>query len=150
MVNMQRYLSDHFSLAELIQTSIRSADNIPTADIEAKLMKTAEQMEVVRKILGNNPLIVTSGYRSPGVNKLVGGSPTSAHMRGCAVDFVCPRFGSPLEICHKIAKTDLSFDQLIEEGTWVHIAFEPPMRRQILSKAGRGYQVGLKPMEKVT
>ena len=53
-------------------------------------------------------------------------------------------FAAPLGICRVIAGSALKFDQLIEEGTWVHISFAPAMRRQVLTKnpAG-GYYRGL-------
>lgn len=143
-------LSDHFYLEEFTITNVRGADNTPNSAILVNLQVTADYMEDVRKLLGNNPIIISSGYRSPGVNRLVGGAPKSAHMRGLAVDFICPKFGTPLDICHKIATSGLNFDQLIEEGTWVHLSFDETMRRQVLTKKGQTYVVGLPQKEKVT
>lgn len=78
------------------------------------------------------------------MNRAVGGAKSSAHMAGLAVDFVCRRYGSPREICEAIAASDLVFDQLIEEGTWVHVSFDERRRRQVLTKAkGGGYRPGL-------
>lgn len=148
---MSAYLSEHFSLDELIATSHRGIDNRPPKVVIANLAETARRMETVREILGARPILVTSGYRCPALNTEVGGSKTSAHLLGWAVDFICPRFGSPLDICRVLAAAraagDLDFDQLIEEGTWVHISFEPrPMRGQVLTKrAGGGYALGLRP-----
>jgi hypothetical protein len=61
-----------------------------------------------------------------------GGSATSDHQKGFAIDFTCPDFGTPLECVKKISASDIQFDQLIQEGTWIHISFAPAMRRQIL------------------
>ncbi|MFN3585780.1 D-Ala-D-Ala carboxypeptidase family metallohydrolase [Phenylobacterium sp.] len=147
---MSTYLSEHFSLDELIATSHRGIDNRPPKIVVANLAETARRMEAVRQILGGRPILVTSGYRCPALNTEVGGSKTSAHLLGWAVDFICPRFGSPLDVCRVLAAAqaagDLAFDQLIEEGTWVHISFEPrPMRGQVLTKrAGGGYALGLR------
>ncbi len=54
-------------------------------------------------------------------------------MSGFAADFVCPSFGSPLEIVKAIAVSNINFDQCIQEGTWVHISFDPAMRREVLT-----------------
>ncbi|MBC7169233.1 D-Ala-D-Ala carboxypeptidase family metallohydrolase, partial [Phenylobacterium sp.] len=86
---------------------------------------------------------------APALNAAIGGSTTSAHMRGDAADFICPKGGSPLAICRALAiQDDLPFDQLIEEGTWVHLGFAAEgrrPRRQVLTKRpGYGYQTGLR------
>lgn len=131
-------LSPHFSLAELTTTQVRGVDNTPSAKITDTLRYTAARMETVRAILRDRPIVVTSGYRHPIINRIVGGSQNSAHMSGHAVDFICPAFGSPLDIAHAIAASDLMFDQLIEEGTWVHLSFDPRMRRQVKTKTASG------------
>lgn len=141
---MNEYLSDHFSLAELTITR-QPIDNTPPKDLLPVLKATAEQMERVRELLDGASIIVTSGYRSPAVNRAVGGSPTSGHMKGYAVDFIAPRFGDPLAICRKLAASDLKFDQLLQEGTWVHISFDPRMRREVKTKSGDGFVTGLRP-----
>ncbi len=139
-------LSEHFSLAELTVSAnaVRlGLDNTPPADILARLKTTAKQLEKVRDLLGGQPIIVSSGYRSPAVNRAAGGEKASAHLSGWAIDFTCPAFGAPLKICERIERSPLSFDQLIEEGTWVHISFDPRRRMQVLSKVPGGYASGL-------
>lgn len=140
-------LSPHFTLEEMVITQVRNAsNNVPLALLPA-IKDTALRMEEVRTLLGGAPIIVTSGYRSPLVNKIVGGSITSAHMSGRAVDFIAPSFGTPLEIAKAISASDIAFDQLIwEEETWVHISFDPKMRREVLTKRKHGgYIAGLRP-----
>ena len=91
-------------------------------------------MEHVRTLLGDRPISVLSGYRSPEVNKAVGGSPTSAHRTGHAVDFICPSFGTPAQVAAFLAKNLKDFDQIIEEfDQWVHIGFGPGKRKQLLT-----------------
>ena len=110
----------------------------------ANLRATAAQMEEVRRLLGDHVISVTSGYRCPELNRAVGGSRISAHLTGHAVDFNCYGFGEPLAVCRAIAEASVAFDQLIEEGTWVHLSFEPRLRRQVLTKRpGGGYGLGL-------
>ena len=137
-------LTAHFSLAELTITQVRGVDNTPPPEVIEHLKILAAGLEEVRALLGK-PVLVNSGYRSPAVNVAVGGAVHSAHMLGYAADFICPGFGTPLEICRKIADTDfIRFDQLIEEGTWVHISFDPRMRGDVLTKrAIGGYDLGL-------
>lgn len=138
-------LSPHFSLAEFEATQHRDIDNRAPAELHARLANTAEQMERVRAILGGRVITISSGYRSPLLNKAVGGAPTSAHVQGYACDFNCFSFGRPIDVCRAIAASDLQFDQLIEEGTWVHISFDPRLRRQVMTKrAGGGYETGLR------
>ena len=129
-------LSEHFSYEELIisQTaSRRGLDNTPPADILPHLIVTAQGLERVRALLGH-PIIVSSGYRAPEVNRLVGGASDSAHCLGYAADWTCPAFGTPRECAIKVRDSGIVFDQLIMEfGDWVHLSFDPRMRRQSLT-----------------
>ena len=129
-------LSEHFTLEEFTfsQTAVRHAiNNSPTSEILTRLRFVAAGLELVRSLLGGNAIRVSSGYRCRQLNKLVGGSPTSAHEEGWAVDFTCPGFGSPKEVARAIAESGIEFDQLIYEGTWVHISFAPKKRREVLT-----------------
>ncbi len=149
---MTTYLSPHFSLEELTQSQTaarRGISNRPGSRELAALKHTAQMMEIVRDILGG-PIVVSSGYRNPHVNQLVGGSPTSDHQTGFAVDFKCPRFGSPFLVCKELSKhyATLKFDQLIHEfGSWTHISFAPRARGQLKSIfSGTGYLNGILPV----
>ncbi len=142
---MSTSLSPNFTLQEftLSQTAERlGLDNTPPPEILDHLKSTALRLEAVRDLL-KRPIIVSSGYRSPEVNKAVGGVGTSAHTQGWAVDFIAPGYGDPLHICKAIAASLIEFDQIIQEGTWVHISFAPTMRRQLLTKTGTGYATGI-------
>lgn len=127
------------------QTAARKGiDNKPTGAALTNLAKTAGNMVAVRLLLGNKPIIVSSGYRSPALNAVVGGSDTSAHTLGFAVDFTCPGFGTPLQIAKYIEQSGLQYDQLIHEfNSWVHISFDPRMRRQELTITSSGTVTGL-------
>lgn len=143
---MTTQLTAHFALEELSCTQHRAIDNRPPPDVVTTLRTTAERMEEVRRLLGDRIISVSSGYRCPALNKAVGGARGSAHLTGHAVDFNCYGFGPPKAICRAIAECDLAFDQMIEEGSWVHISFATPGRRQVLTKrAGGGYELGLRP-----
>lgn len=126
---MTHYLTDHFTLEELTHSQTAARNSIPN-DLQPgsqeyeNLQRMAVTMEEVRAILGDKPILISSGYRSHQVNTAVGGSKTSQHMNGLACDFICPTFGTPLEICQKLKPhmRELGIDQLIYEfGTWVHL-----------------------------
>lgn len=126
-------LSENFTQEELTwSTTARrlGLDNTPPDDILANLTATAGGLEQVRALLGNHPIHIDSGYRCPELNKAVGGATNSAHMKGYAADFVCPDFGSPMDIVTALVASDIAFDKCIMEGTWVHISFDPQARRQ--------------------
>lgn len=143
---MTTRLTAHFTLEELATTQHRGLDNRPPPEVVATLRTTAGHMERVRRVLGDRVISVSSGYRCPKLNRAVGGARTSAHLTGHAVDFNCYGFGPPADVCRAIADSSLPFDQLIEEGAWVHLSYDPRMRRQVLTKrAGGGYEPGLRP-----
>ncbi|MDO5058767.1 MAG: D-Ala-D-Ala carboxypeptidase family metallohydrolase [Neisseria sp.] len=144
-------ITDHFSLRELTRSETarrRGVANIPTAAEMENIRYTAERLEAVRAYVGR-PIIVTSCYRSEQVNRLVGGSKTSAHRYGLAAD--CDAAGlTSAEFAAVLIKMRnegrLDFDQLILEfpergdGAWVHIGFTRSRkpRGQILTATKRG------------
>ena len=128
-------LTENFSLEELSHSEIairRGLGNTPPADVLPHLIVLAQALEKVRKVLGA-PMIVSSGYRSPEVNRAVGGTPTSAHCQGWAADFISPAFGTPQEVAKAIKGAGIAFDQLIYEGTWCHFSVDPRMRGNVLT-----------------
>ena len=76
----------------------------------------------------------SSWLRVEELNEFIGGSKTSDHMTGYAVDFSCAKFGTPAEIVKAIQQSCLTYDQLILERVggkeWVHISFAPAQRMQ--------------------
>lgn len=130
------YLSPHFTLAELTisqEAARRGLDNEPGPGELAALKRTALGLEAVRIRLGGAPVLVSSGYRAPAVNRAVGGSATSQHMRGEAADFTAPGFGTPRQVVDALADSDVPYDQLIlEYSRWVHISFSTAPRRMAL------------------
>jgi hypothetical protein len=118
----------NFTLDELCHsdTAVRKGiDNTPDADALANLAILMSGLERVREALGH-PVRISSGYRGPKLNAAVGGSKSSAHMKGLAADFTCPGFGDPMTICRylMLVSRTINYDQLIMEGNrWVHIGF---------------------------
>ncbi len=133
-------LSEHFTLDEFTASSTAKSlgiSNEPESYLYPNLMKTAYGMEEVRTLLGDKPIHINSGYRSPALNRAVGSKPTSQHISGCAVDFICPLFGTPSQIMERIVASDIGYDQcILETGSggakWVHISFSDRNRKQAL------------------
>lgn len=120
------YLTPHFTLEELYasETAARHGiDNRPTDEVRDNLTLLALALEEVRTLLGGRPIHVTSAYRNPEVNKLVGSKPTSDHVLGLAADFVCPTFGSPDYVVRAILASPIPYKQVIREfDRWTHFS----------------------------
>uniref|UniRef100_UPI00262D5907 D-Ala-D-Ala carboxypeptidase family metallohydrolase n=1 Tax=Janthinobacterium sp. TaxID=1871054 RepID=UPI00262D5907 len=124
-----------FSLAELVGSQVatrKGIDNTPTPAVVANLTRLAALLEQVRALVGA-PITVSSGYRSPALNRAVGGAASSAHVLGLAADISTAKL-APKALALLIRQSDIAFDQLIYEGTWVHIALSASApRRQVLT-----------------
>lgn len=131
----------YFTIKELTKSSTAEAkgiDNTPTPEVERNLTALVENvLSPLREIYGK-PITVNSGYRCPELNKAVGGSATSDHVKGFAADITCSN-KKENAILFDIIKNTFIFDQLIwEKGNdqypdWVHVSFNPNrQRKQIL------------------
>lgn len=124
-------LSPHFSLKELTDSDKArelKLDNTASPKIVNNLCVLASTLEDVRKLLGK-PITISSGYRSPSVNKAVGGSVNSAHVQGLAADIKVSGM-TPYEVACIIRDSGIVVDQLICEPTWVHIGLSLGAPRQ--------------------
>lgn len=141
-------LAPNFTLAEMTASDTarrRGIDNTPTEAELANLRRLAETLQLIRDHLGH-PVIITSGFRNEALNRAVGGVPNSAHRRGLAADFTCPRFGTTLQTCRAIDEAGIAFDQLILEykasGSWIHLGLAPagnkPRRQRLTEYVGQG------------
>ena len=136
-------LSPHFSLAELTGSQVatrQGIDNTPAPAIVANLTRLAILLEQVRALVGA-PITISSGYRSPALNKAVGGAGNSAHVLGLAADISTNNL-APKALALLIRQSGILFDQLIYEGTWVHIGLSAGApRRQVLTAKFAGGSV---------
>ena len=139
----------NFSIAELVQSCTAEQLNInnnPPSIVKAHLTETITLLESIRAEwekyceahkLENPALRVTSGYRSPELNKAVGGVKTSAHVEGYAADLQ-PVNGKQTEferfMANEFSKKGYSYDQIIVERSktsrWVHVAYKNADGRQ--------------------
>lgn len=120
-------VSDYFSSEELIHSDTAARlgiSNEPTFEVACTAILAAKYMDVVRRILGS-PVLINSWIRTLVLNRALKSADSSQHLKGEAIDFRCPDAGSPMQIATKLAltKTDVPFDQLILEYSWVHISF---------------------------
>ena len=157
-INKQAKLSEHMTLGELTKTKHVTADkNIPSHEVIENLKNLCWWLEELRYSYNTlyclqpgedydtsenvEGIVINSGYRSPAVNKLAGGVPTSNHLTGCAVDIRCAgkeqmiRYaGILLDIADGTGK---DYDELLLEQhgniCWLHFAVRPKEnRRKIL------------------
>jgi zinc D-Ala-D-Ala carboxypeptidase len=143
-------LSEHFTLQEFLRSEAAARHGIdmtPSKEIVANLERLAnEVLEPIREAVGV-PLVITSGYRPPALNALVGGAPASDHMSGRAADFHA--IGMSLEQLGRIVKKQAQSlpvaKAIWEFGQWIHIAIEPhgrvPSRRFLAASRENGATV---------
>ena len=136
-------VTEHFTWSEVTRSEtarrLGIANTVP-AGMVPHVHRTGAVMEQVRALLGA-PIDVLSWYRCPALNRAIGGSATSAHMMGLAMDFRAQ--GLTLEeTFERIATSAVEFDQLIIERTksgaqWIHLGLSlKPPRRELLRADG--------------
>lgn len=128
-------LSNNFSLEEF--TRSETADrlgikNRPLFEHVLNLSYLASRMEVVRRILDDRPITITSGYRCHQLNVAVGGSATSDHLKGLACDFIKPVGYSNNELKDLFLSQFGNFDQIIIYPSFIHVGMGSQMRRQVI------------------
>ena len=136
-------LSEHMTLAELCKTKT-GIENVPNEAQVENLKRLCRWLERLRKRWndlygeGDDPIIINSGFRSPEVNKAVGGAFASNHLTGCAVDICC--IGIEQALRYAAILLDISdlnnedFDELLIEQKshviWIHFAVKPSCNRR--------------------
>lgn len=128
-------LGEYFTLEEMLHSQAATRAGISNqpdkAQTEALKNLVANVLDPLRRFVGR-PIVVSSGFRSKQVNRLVGGADTSQHTFGEAADITIPGLTND-QIIEAIRKAKLPYDQLIEEfGSWVHVSYGPRNRRQVL------------------
>ena len=136
-------LSGHFSLRELTKTRT-GIENVPNEAQVENLKRLCQWLEQLRRRWnnlygeGDDPIIINSGFRSPEVNKAVGGVATSNHLTGCAVDIRCIGMEQALRYASILLDisdlNDEDFDELLIEQkahvVWIHFAGRPSGNRR--------------------
>ena len=136
-LNSEANLSPHFTLGELTKSKHPEVYNIPSHEVIAHLKNLCTWLEVLREKVAQ-PIIINSGYRSPQLNRKVGGAANSNHLTGCAVDIRTS--GYEQAICYAAILIDdakesaQEFDELLIEknrygAVWLHFAVRPKENR---------------------
>lgn len=115
----------NFSISELVHSDTANKfriNNTPNLIALDNMLELIFYVLQPLRIKFGKPIIITSGYRCPKLNQLVGGVKNSQHLEGKAVDIVVKGM-SPNDLIAFILKSGIEFDQLINEKTWVHISF---------------------------
>lgn len=119
----------YFKLSEFINSATAkrlSIDNTPSFEVVYNLNRLAEYLDGIREKFGK-PILISSGYRCPMLNKAVGGVVNSQHLKGLAADLVC----SDIEKLLSIIRETKGFDQVITEHNkgsksyWIHVSVAP-------------------------
>lgn len=128
----------YFSFQEMERsdTAVRYAiDNSIPENLKNNVARLVDNvLDPLREAWGR-PLTVSSGYRCPALNKAVGGSATSHHLRGMAADITTGNNADNRRLFQLIINLGLPFTQLIDERdfSWVHVSYDPEnVKRQVL------------------
>ena len=127
----------NFTLSELINSDTAVKNNINNMpdihSLDNMLELIVNCLQPLRNKLGK-PMIITSGFRNPQINKLVGGVSTSQHTKGQAVDFIVDGM-TPAAIVDFIKSSGIEYDQCINEyDNWVHISYNKTNNRKEILK----------------
>ena len=164
-INKSIHLSEHFTLGEVTKSRYAEIYNIPSHVAFENLKRVCEWLEELRRrynlryVCGSSdhpthtgtplnsggeidteePIVINSGYRSPELNKKVGGSPTSNHLTGCAVDIRVAGIEQAMRyaviLMDYADETKQDYDELLIErnrssGYWLHFAVRPKDNRR--------------------
>ena len=124
-------LSKNFTLSEITKSNTAKRLGITNAPNQEHLKNMQilirDLIQPMRDTLG--PIRISSGYRSPVLNRAIGGSTKSQHCKGQALDL---QFWKEGEMCNKeiydwVLKEGIEFDQMINEFdfAWIHISLRP-------------------------
>lgn len=126
----------YFTLQELTASATatrKGIDNTPSPEVTARLTAlVANVLDPLREAWGK-PIVVTSGYRSPRLNRAVGGAARSQHCKGEAADIrtLSNRRWENRQLYDLIRKLGLPYDQLIDEYdySWIHVSYNESRNR---------------------
>ena len=132
------HLSEHFTLGEVTKSRHTEVYNIPSHVAIENLKRVCAWLEELR-VRAKTPIVINSGYRSPQLNKKLGGSPTSNHLTGCAVDIRVAGIEQAMRyaviLMDYADETKQDYDEIIIEkncrgAIWLHFAVRPKDNRR--------------------
>jgi zinc D-Ala-D-Ala carboxypeptidase len=141
-------LTKNFSLHELTKSETALRRGIPNTPVQKEIESLTRLAQCVLQPIRDHfgrAVKVNSGYRSPQVNAVIGGSLTSDHCKGMAADIEIPGVAN-----HTLAvwiRDNLKFTQLILElythgvhdSGWVHVSYDPDnLKQQTMTATSQG------------
>ena len=130
------WISEHFYMGEFIYSAKAvqaGLDNMPPADAQMAIRNLVRKLLEPLRVYTREPIVISSGYRSEEVNRLVGGVPNSQHRKGEAVDVYT--FGS-FRLLENLINSGLNFDQAIlyRSRKFLHLSlkYKGANRRQVI------------------
>ena len=136
-LNSQAKLSEHFTLGEMTVSNHKEVYNIPSHEAIANMKRLCGWLEALRERAGT-PIIINSGYRSPQLNKKIGGVANSNHTTGCASDIRVKDEEQLIRFANIVLdyakESHQEFDELLIEknrygAIWLHLAVRPKENR---------------------
>jgi len=137
-------ISDHISMKEALRSNTAQRlgiDNMPDNDTLVTMQITAQHIFEPLRNHFNEPIYISSFYRSPELNKAIGGSAKSQHCKGEAIDIDDVYSKASNADFFNYIKDKLEFDQLIwefgddENPAWVHVSYNLGKNRMRILKA---------------
>lgn len=117
-------LSEHFELEEFKKSDVAArkgiVNNPGECEVTALQNLVINLLQPLRNKYGKQ-MVISSGYRSPELNKAVGGVPASQHVKGEAADVACSH---PACLVDCLKKSGLDFDQCIQYSRFVHLSLK--------------------------
>ena len=144
-LNSKTNLSEHFVLGEFTRSKYPEVYNIPSHEAIANLKRLCEWLEVLREASPGpykkrgEPIVINSGYRSPQLNRKVGGAANSNHLTGCAADIRTSGYEQAIVyaaiLINYATESQQEFDELLIEknrygAVWLHFAVRPKENRR--------------------
>jgi hypothetical protein len=130
--SIKQLLSPDFNLNEFTVSQAAERfgyNNTPSEEVISNLKELCVHVLQPLRELVKAPVVITSGYRCPSVNAVIGGYYHSQHLEGKAADFLIPSLTLP-ESFNEVYK-NLPFDQLIFEfGRWIHVSYNGTENRK--------------------
>lgn len=123
----------NFTMTEALRSDTAKRLGINNMPTDSKILDNILElyiniMQPLREYVGRK-IFINSLYRCPKLNEKVGGKPNSQHLEGKACDFVIDGLTIDQGV-QAVLKSGVPYDQLIHEGTWIHVSFDKKRNRR--------------------
>lgn len=132
-------LTTNFTLSEMcasITAEILHIDNLPSVECIENLRKLCSEVLQPTRDKWGKPMHINSGYRSPDLNKAVGGAKNSYHLKGQAADISISNTKEGMQLAALLLQSDLCDMVIIEKHHkryWVHVQWSMAPRHKLIT-----------------